>query len=244
MTALLGTPIALALFTALAFAQSEPGKARPFTARWTGMWWTESGRYTDRPETFARGSDGSWAFVSEAENPSDPKAARGPFSYALNATKRQYIIAESFTKAAVVKPVVDDKEFKELASAYGTCENLSDGTWKEMSQSTLLGFDVIEVEVEHTERSLVKSWVAPALQCFALRHVEFIDGNLRQKWEIGSLQQKEPDPSMFGPPEGYELVTPIELEKRYQAMFPGSELYGRFAATMEERYQRAKQTQH
>lgn len=147
-------------------------------------------------------------------------------------------------RLSVVKPVVDDTEFRELASAYGACDNLSDGTWKEISRSTLLGFEVIEVEEEHTERSLVKSWVAPALQCFALRHVEFIDGKLRQQWEIDSLQQKEPDASTFGPPEGYERVSPIELENRYQAMFPGSELYGRFATAMEERYQWAKQTQH
>ncbi len=103
----------------------------------------------------------------------------------------------------------------------------------------MLGFKVIEVEVEKTDRSVTKEWVAPDLQCYALRHTYVEDDELRTNIEVVSIDLREPDPTVFGPPAGYELVSPLEMETRYRARFPGHELMGLSAYKLEEQYQLA-----
>jgi hypothetical protein len=147
-------------------------------------------------------------------------------------------MTEPFVQAAVVEPIVEDKDLRRLMSVYGSCEYLHDGTWKEVSRSRLLDFDVIEV-VELTEREVLTRWVAPELECFALRQTDVTDGVLRMREEAVSIDTREPSGNWLEPPAGYAVVTPLELERRYQEKFPGKVLYGQAIYNVEDRYQRS-----
>jgi hypothetical protein len=114
-----------------------------------------------------------------------------------------------------VKPVVEEAELKSLASAYGTCDSLQNGTWTAKGRSKLLGIDVTEVEVERTGREVITAWVAPELQRFALKRTDILDGELRVREEVLSVRNAEPPASMFAQPDGYALVSPREMEDRY-----------------------------
>ncbi len=236
-----GVLAVLAVLTVTGYAQTPADQFRPFTARMNARYWTESGRTTERSTTFIRATDGSWAFESDTEDPVMlDQAARGWFRYTLDVKNRRYIFAESFVHAAVVRPVVDAKELQTLRGAYGTCEVANDGSRKQLGRSTLLGMEVLEVEVERTERSIILEWVAPGLQCFALKRTEVLDGNLRVRIEAVSVQTGEPDSSAFESPAGFARVSPLEMEDLYRAKFPGREMYGsQIGRRLEEEYRRA-----
>lgn len=234
----------LALATALlgailpAMPQAAQDGFRPFSATLKAQYWTETGKYAERHTTFARSADGSHAFISDEAAPGDPdQTPRAFFSYRLNVSKRWRIVTESFTMTAVVTYIPDDRELKALASSYGTCDNLSNGTRTQLARSTMFGLEVVETEIERDERSLIKEWVAPSLQCFALKRTEVLDGRLRVNIEAVSVELREPDPVMFQPPVGHELVSPLMQEQRYKARFPGHELFGQAVYKLEQQYQ-------
>jgi hypothetical protein len=235
-----GVLAVLAVITVPGYAQTSADQFQPFTTRMKARYWTESGRTTERSTTFVRAKDGSWAFESDIEDPVLlDQAARGWFRYTLDVKNRRYIFGESFVHAAVVRPLVDAKELQKLRGAYGTCDGVNDGSLKQLGRSTFLGLELLEVEVERDERSVLEEWVVPALQCFALKRTEVLDGNLRVRIEAVSVQVGEPDESAFEPPIGFARVSPREIEDLYRAKFPGRELFGSQAVKMEEQYRRA-----
>jgi hypothetical protein len=218
----------------------QPQRYRAFSAKLRAQYWTESGREAARSRTFHRRADGSYVFESEVDDPSDPNHGKlRRFRNVLNVSGRTFTITEPFVEAAVTRPLVDDGELNTLAAAYGECASLTNGTWKEINRSSLLGLEVIEVEVERTERTVVTHWVAPDLDCFSLKHTTVIDGRLRTLEKAVSIDPGEPDTTVLNLPKGYALVSPLELEARYQARFPGMELFGDQALRMEETYQRS-----
>jgi hypothetical protein len=213
---------------------------RPFTATRKDQYWTESRRYDEINLTFARARNGSFALMFDAKAPDHSKQSPPLRSeYLFNVPRRWYIHAEAFTRTAVVLPIVDDTEMDRLTLDNGSCAGLSDGTWKSLGKSSMLGLPVIEVEVEKTDRSVTKEWVAPDLQCYALKRTYVEDDELRTKIEVVSIDLKEPEPKVFEPPAGYELVSPLEMENRYRVKFPGHELMGLSAYKLEEQYQLA-----
>jgi hypothetical protein len=231
----------LAVMTVSGYAQTPADRSQPFTAELKARYWTESGRTIEESWKFVRATDGSWAFESDDQDPALlDQAERGWFRYTFDVKRRRYIDSLSFVQAAVVKPVVDAQELKMLRGSYGTCDGLNDGSLKQLGRSTFLGLEVIDVEVEHDERSIIEEWVAPALQCFALKRTEVIDGNLRQRIQAVSVQLGEPDAGAFELPAGFARVSPLEMEDLYRARFPGRELFGsRIGRRLEEEYQRA-----
>ena len=232
--------ICLASLLVPAQSQTQQSAFRPFSATIRSQYWTESGKAASSSITFARSRDGSFVYANDVEYPlGKDREKRGRFSYRFDVQQRLFTLTEPFVQAAVARPIVDDAEMRQLADTYGSCRHLQDGEWKEVGRSTVLNFDVVEVEVERTSRSVQKKWVAPDLQCFALREISMIDGRLRMQREAVSLETKEPQRSLFEPPPGYELLSPLELEDRYQAKFPGNELFGRAVHNMEDRYRRA-----
>jgi hypothetical protein len=232
--------MALAAAAIPAVSQTSHRGFQPFTAMEKEQYWTESGRYAERHTIFMRGADGSSAYISDEAAPGDPdQTPSAVFSFRFNAARRLYIEAEPFTRTALAIPIVEDSEMDRLRSVYGTCDSLSDGTWKVLGQSAMLGFKVIEVEVDKAEHTITKEWVAPDLQCFALKHTFVENDALRTNLVVLSIDLKPPDPSFFEVPAGYELVSPLEREARYQARFPGHELLGQLVDRLEERYQSA-----
>ena len=200
---------------------------KPFTARIREQYWTESGRCPERHATFARRADGSFCFISDEAAPNDP--AQKPvvfFSYRLNVPRRQYISAEPFTKTACGYYIPDDRELQRMRDSYGACEHLHDGQWRLLGRSRVLGYKVYQAVTLLDCHFRPTEWVAPDLQCFALKSTDFVDGFPRERDEVSSLDFKEPDPSLFEPPAGYELLSPLEQEKRYQAMFTGAVFVG------------------
>jgi hypothetical protein len=230
----------LAAMAAPGLPQTGHRQYQPFTATLKEQYWTESGRYAGSHTTFARAADGSYAFISDKAAPDDKdQKPIAFFSFRFNVARRWLVETEPFTQTAVVTPIVEDSEIDSAASVYGTCDWLSDGTWKPLGQSTMLGFKVIEVEVDKTEHSITKEWVAPALNCFALKHTFVENEALRTNLEVTSIDLSEPDRALFEVPPGYERVSPLEMEARYKARFPKNELYGRSVYKLEERYQSA-----
>ena len=231
--------ILLLCFVAAMPAQTPQSAAQPFSAKVRAQYWTETRRYAERLGTFSRAGNGSWAFATEVDHPTSTET--GPLqrvTYLLNAVRRSYIMTEPYLRTAVELPIIDNRELARLRMAYGDCALLTDGTWKEVGSSKILGYRVIEVEEERTERSSVTKWVAPDLQCFSLKRVDVIDGDVRVREEVTSIQAGEPDRSAFEIPSGYSAVSPLEMEDRYRAKF-GKPLFGEQAVRMEEQYQRA-----
>jgi len=69
------------------------------------------------------------------------------------------------------------------------------------------------------------------------QRTEVLDGRLRVNIEAVSVELREPDPVMFQPPVGHELVSPLMQEQRYKARFPGHELFGQAVYKLEQQYQ-------
>lgn len=86
---------------------------------------------------------------------------------------------------------------QEKHALYGSCSHLQDGKWKEVGRSTLLGVDVIEVEVGRR-----KMWVSPKFQCFALKETIDVEGQLRMENEVVSLERRESPAGLFDLPAG------------------------------------------
>lgn len=235
-TCMLMTIIAATVMPAM--PQTTQGEFRPFVATRKDQYWTESRRYVERHTTFARGADGSYAFISDKAAPNDPdQVPVAIYSQRFNALRRWSILTEPFTRTAVVTYIAEDRDLSARARDYGTCENLTNGNWKTLGRSSLLGFAVVEVEVDRGERSVTTEWVAPELQCYALRHTYVENGELRTKLEVVAIEVKEPDKKSFEPPAEHELVSPIEQEDRYRTMFPAHELFGRHTYELERSYQ-------
>ena len=203
----IGVLAALTVMTILGYPQTPAEQFQSFTARLKARYWTESGRTTERSTTFVRATDGSWAFESDTEDPVLlDQAPRGWFRYTLDVKTRRYIISLSFVHAAVVRPIVDAQELQSLRGAYGTCDVLNDESRKQLGRSTFLGVEVVELE-ERDEHSVAVEWVAPPLQCFALKRTDVIDGNLRERVEAVSVQTGEPTKVLSNPqPDSRESV--------------------------------------
>jgi len=228
------------LLTALGQDQKPRREFQPFSATMQARHWTDTELSEECSITFARSKDGSWARTSDIEHPLfKDRSKRGIFSYRLDVPRRLYTSTEPFVRAATVFPIVEDKELERDISIYGSCDHLRDGTWKEVGRSTILNFDVIEVEVERTDRELRTKWVAPDLQCFALKETDLTDGELRMWAEAFSIETTEPPSRSFEPPDDYERLSPLELERRYQQMFPGNVMFGPAVLNVEVQYQRA-----
>jgi hypothetical protein len=212
----------------------------PFQTIVRSQYWTESGRGYESSIKFSRDKDGSFVYEDDVAHPlGETAGARKRWRHSLNVPTRIYTIEEPFLQAAVAEPVPDDTEFERIRSLYGSCRFLEDGTWKRLGESTLLNVPVVEVEVERTDRRVEKWWVAPSIQCFALKATRMIDGQLRMSQEAVSIDLKTPPPGFLDLPAGYTLLSPLDLESHYQTKFPGKQFYGGRAVDMERRYRQA-----
>lgn len=212
----------------------------PFQTIIRSQYWTESGRSYESSIAFIRDKDGSFIYEDDVDNPlGTTEGPRQRWRHSLNVSERIYTIEEPFLRAAVAEPIPGNMELERMVSHYGSCRFLEDGTWKRLGESTLLNLNVVEVEVERTERTVEKRWVAPDIQCFALKTTRMIEGQLRMSQEAVSIDVKAPKPGFLDLPVGYTLLSPLDLESHYQTKFPGKQFYGGDAVNMERRYRQA-----
>lgn len=220
---------AWALFAATPSALSAQSGATP-TERYSPL--TASTKRTDFFEQggemvfsgqFFRKSDGSYARVLETEA---YDGERGTIRTTLDAPTRTWVWAESFIDAAIVMRR-SDAQFRNLMGNEGGCRNdLEDADSKRIGDSEKLGVHVIEVERKLTDRLIVRRWVAPELQCFALLDLLIETGEVRTKDEVLSIQFGEPDPAAFRVPGGYKILDPLQFEEIWRQKYNGRDGFG------------------
>jgi hypothetical protein len=97
------------------------------------------------------------------------------------------------------------------------------------------------VEVSLSKGSVIRLFVAPALDCFPLLDVLVEKGSVRTKVEVVSLELSEPPDSAFKIPEGYREVSPLEFDALWRERFNGRPYFSAQEATrFEFLYQRGK----
>jgi hypothetical protein len=147
----------------------------------------------------------------------------------------------SFTKSAIVI-VPDEQKFRSLLEEPGSCAWLTDGTWKRIGESEMLGIHIVEVEDKWSENLSMMSWVAPVLECFPLVRLRIDKGVVRTMTEVLSVEFGEPDPSAFRAPPGYVEMSPLEFEELWKKKYNGRRYYSNDeqALKVEHDYQAGK----
>jgi len=99
--------------------------------------------------------------------------------------------------------------------------------------SKILGYDVVRVKREwHVAGrfTLVDKWVAPALNCFALKSTstggaEGEPASYPYVQEVLFVLPGEPSPSLFEIPVGYVERSPSEMNAEFERRFPGHSIF-------------------
>jgi hypothetical protein len=233
---IIGIPVTLAVISAAISAQeAERGLQRPFTATIRTTYLSEHGEETSFLRTFARRADGSSTLFGETQGPG---AARGTFSFILDAVNGTYTSVDSFTRSAVVLPL-SEQEVQAALDRHGTCKYLSDGTWTRTGEGTRFGLHTLEVDGA-SGSDKTKLLVATELNCFPVLDLLLVDGEVRTKEEVLKLQLGEPAPAGFVVPAGYDFLSPAQFEERHKKQF-GAGYYGDvLVKRLEDKYQQAK----
>jgi len=199
--------------------------------------------------TFARRSDGSFVRSFEVTSPA------GEVGWSVDIVdvpNRKYVALEPFTKSATTF-YRTDSEVGESVAATGTCDSLGldaeAGLPTRRVQAispqqrvwdTLLGRKVAQV-IERFEVATTERWVAPDLDCFALRKSEWSSTGAHNEYTVTKLEEGEPPDSMFQIPSEYLETSPLQVEAAYAARYPGHALFGEsMARLVDERYHKSR----
>lgn len=220
------------------FAQTEVAHHQPFVAKMKTTYFDDDERPMVLMSQFTRTADGSYARVDETEA---YDSERGTKQYLLDAPKRLWTMTDSFTKSVVVDLLESDREFNNLALEPGTCRFLRDGDWKAVNTTEIFGMKVIQVDQVISEKTVLRLWIAPDLECFPLRRSLEVNGVVKTKLEAISLQVGDPAPALFEIPAGYSNVSPMQFEERWRRRFCGRHHYSDDdVRAREQKYQAAK----
>jgi len=215
-----------------------PAALAQFTATVVTTYTDDDGGTTQFREDFYRSKNGSYVRSEETEA---YDGERGIRRTVVDVSSRSMTTIDSFTHSIEIRANLDETDFRKFPEPFGSCGLLSDGTWKPIRVSGMLGFKVIEVEQPMSANAGARLWVAPELGCFPLLDLYMEKGETRTKREVVSVTPGDPDPVVFQVPSGYIEVGPLQFETLWKKRFHGRSYAGdRDAAKAELAYQAAK----
>jgi hypothetical protein len=186
-------------------------------------------------QVFARRSDGSWSFTHTG------READGSYATVVeyfNSVHDIYVHTEPVTRSVMTRAVPPAEIQRHLEAGFRSCQSLKAG-YEAGPHSRMLGYDVILVS--ETDKAGTESrWVAPALDCYALRSVYRTPDGRHDDFAVGEVQEVEPPAELCEVPSGYVERSPKEIEALYAKRIPGAEVFPRSILERLERKYKAE----
>ncbi len=99
----------------------------------------------------------------------------------------------------------------------------------------MLGHDVRRVNLSD-RRWGTFVWVAPDLGCLELRRSAKAPGGAHNEFEVTELQLGDPSDALFQTPGDYVERSPADIEREFEAKYPGRTHFGKSLDMIEKRY--------
>lgn len=216
-------------------------QATPFVVRQAEKMFREGSSHSDASDqTFARRGDGSWSFSYTG------RAADGSSVRSLDYVDLARMIAvhtENVTRSVMTWAIPAADVPRNTAAGFTPCSGLKAG-YEAGPRSRILGYDAILVS-ETDKAGTELRWVAPALDCYALRRVYRTPEGRHDDFEASAVEEVEPPAALFEVPSGYVERTPKEIQTLYAEQIPGAEVYPKeVLERLERRYQGARPPQY
>ena len=153
--------------------------------------------------------------------------------------KRTWTKTEPSTKSLATFHLTDS-EIRDRRHSQNLCSSSEISLAKKSAsevatRAVMLGFGVIPVKVRESRHS-VSRWVAPELNCYALRETAVSEHGSRTEFQVEKLEIGDPPDAMFEGPPDYVERSPAEIEALYLAKYPGHPLFGRSLETIQQHY--------
>jgi len=189
-------------------------------------------------QTFARRSDGSWSdsFTS--------READGSYGHVLDYVDLARMVTvhtEPVTLSVMTWAISAADIPRDTAAGFRACNDLKTG-YEAGPHSRILGYDVIFVSATYTGTGATEArWVAPALDCYALRSVYRTPAGGHDDFEVTAVQEVEPPAALFEVPSGYVERSPKAIQALYSEKIPGTVVFAKGQVeSLERRYRAAR----
>jgi hypothetical protein len=164
-------------------------------------------------------SDGSTVLSQNLPKPGNRGVAE--MRTIIDLGKREEIAVDGLTESVSTVPI--SSQHVELYRKGDTCT-----TDDPQARSVLLGYEVVrtvEDRIRPTRVLRIEKWLAPALNCFPLKQVLSLGKTTADLYaasikEVTQVTLREPPPSLFEPPAGYQERYPSQRREEFSRRYP------------------------
>lgn len=126
---------------------------------------------------------------------------------------------------------------RNIAAGFRACSSLPAG-FESGPHTKILEYDAVLVTASNEGGTEVR-WIAPALDCYALRSVFRTPAGEHDDFEVMSVQEVDPPIELFEVPSGYVERSPKAIQALYPEQIPGALVYPKGLVEKLERQYRA-----